>query len=98
MAKRKNLKRDFDYLCNEMKLRTVYCYFIPHVEKETCANLMHRIAVLNMEFRRRIQNPTGTENKSLVKQFYKQLLNEFNVAATEIFAELNELYLKLPEN
>jgi|TergutMp193P3_1026864.scaffolds.fasta_scaffold178766_1 hemerythrin superfamily protein len=94
MAKRKNLKKDIDYLCGELKLEAL---FQPKTDGAKYFELSARIDKLNDEFRSRIQRPAGKE-KQLVKQYYKQLREDFDAETEKIYAELKSLTPEKSEN
>ena len=91
MAKRKDLKKDVDFLCNEIRLEILCNLVQKQIDEENFDGLVTRIDKLNEEFRNRIQRPAGNADKKLVKAYYKRLLQDFNEETDKIYSELKSL-------
>jgi hypothetical protein len=98
MANRKDLKKDVDYLCDEMILDTLSCYVNQGIDGAKYTELLEQIDRLNVEFKRRIQHPGGKEDNQLVKLYYKQLREDFNAESEKIYSELKTLNIEKTEN
>jgi len=98
MAKRRNLKKDVDYLCDELRLESLGCLLQPEINDAKYTKLLERIDWLNTEFRSRIQSASVKADSRLAKQYYKQLREDFNAEVEEIYAELKSLIVEKSEN
>ena len=98
MAKRRNLKKDVDYLCDELRIESLGCLLQPELDDAKYAALLERIEQLNVEFRNRIQGASVKADSRTAKQFYKQLREDFNVEAELIYADLKSLNVEKSEN
>ena len=98
MANRRNLKKDIDYLCDELTFEALGCMLQSEPDNVKLDELLARIDNLNIEFRRRIQNPDGKDNKQLVKQYYQQLHEDFDAETEKIYMELKSLNVEKGAN
>ena len=88
MAKRKDLKKAIDYLSGDLMMETLLCSLQPKFDKAKLEEIMDRIGSMTTEFRGRVQHPAGTDNKQLVKQYYKKLREDFDAEVDKIYTEL----------
>ena len=98
MAKRRNLKKDVDYLCDELRLESFGCLFQPEIDEAKYTELIANIEQLNVEFRKRIQGASVKADSRLAKKYYSQLREDFNADTEKIYAELKSLTLEKSEN
>jgi len=98
MAKRRDLKKDIDYLCDELRLESLGCLLQPEIDDAKYAELLERIEQLNVEFRSRVQGASVKADSRLAKHYYKQLREDFNVEAEKLYAELKSLIVEKSEN
>ncbi len=88
MAKRRDLKKAIEYLSGELMTEILLCSLQPKADQAKLREMMTRICDMNNEYRRRIQNPSGTADKRLVKQYYRKLRENFNTEVDRIYEEL----------
>ena len=98
MAKRRDLKKDIDYLSGELMMEALLCSLQPKYDRAKLEVIMTRICNMNDEFRSRIQHPPGNSNKLLVKQYFKKLRKDFEMGVDEIYTELMILNKEKIEN
>ena len=98
MAKRRDLKKDVDYLCDELRLESLGCLLQPEIDDAKYTALLECIEKLNAEFRSRIQGASVKADSRLAKLYYKQLREDFNAEAELIYAELKSLNVEKSEN
>jgi len=98
MAKRRDLKKDVDYLCDELRFESLGCLLQPQIDEVKYTELLSRIEQLNAEFRNRIQGASVKADSRLAKLYYKQLREDFNAEAELIYAELKSLIVEKSEN
>ncbi len=88
MAKRKDLKKNINYICGELFTEcVVVSNFSPNVDMQKAADLMTEILAMQNEFVSRISH-TG---KGSEKLFYKKLYAEFNEKVQDIIGKLQAL-------
>ncbi len=88
MAKRRDLKKAVDYLSGELMMETLLCSLQPKFDKAKLEEIMARICRMSTEFRQRVQHPAGSENKQLVRQYYKKVREDFDTEVDKIYTEL----------
>ena len=91
MAKRRDLKKDIDYLSGDLMMETLLCSLQPKCDKAKLEDIMTHIVSMSNEFRRRIQHPAGNANKKLIKQYYKKIREDFDAEIEKIYAEIVSL-------
>ena len=94
MAKRRNLKKDIDYLCDELRIESLGCLLQPDFDEEKYTALLTSIEKLNDEFRSRVQGASVKADNRLAKQYYKQLREDFNAEVEKIYEELKSLTIE----
>lgn len=88
MAKRKDLKKNINYICGELFTEcVVVSNFTPNVDIDKAADIMSEILTVQNEFISRISH-TGRGSEKL---FYKKLYAEFNEKVQKIITELRSL-------
>ena len=98
MAKRRNLKKDIDYLCDELRIDSFGCLIQSEVDDDKCTSLIERIDQFNNEFRNRTQGASVKADCRLAKQYYKQLREDFNAEIEKFYEELKSLTVEKSEN
>ncbi|MDR1525045.1 MAG: hypothetical protein LBS79_07330 [Tannerella sp.] len=88
MAKRRDLKKMIEYLSGELMIEALLCSLQPEADKDKLGEIMNRIVEMNDEYRRRVQNPSGTADKRLVKRYYRKLDEDFSSDANRVYEEL----------
>lgn len=74
MAKRRDLKKDINYIAGELFSEVMmFSLYIPGTDKEKADVLMSRILSMQDEFLSRAQRPDGNGNKTLVKEYFRKL-------------------------
>ncbi|MDR0395351.1 MAG: hypothetical protein LBH77_09360 [Tannerella sp.] len=98
MTKRRELKKMIEYLSGELMTEILLCSLQPETDMAKLREMMTRICDMNDEYRRRVQNPSGTADKRLVKQYYKKLREDFGAEFDKIYEELVLLNKERAEN
>ena len=98
MANRRNLKKNIDYLCEEMTIETCFCAYQLKSGNAKFAEIAERIDQLNIQFKSRIQRYSENTNNQLVKQNFKQIRKDFDSEVEKIYAELKSLNPEYSEN
>lgn len=89
MAKRKDLKKDINYVAGELFSEILVCkLYIPGTDGGKSDILMTRVLDMQDEFLSRAQRANGKDNKALVKQYYRKLRVDLQ---TQIDAIGNEI-------
>ncbi len=89
MAKKRNLKQNINYICNELMAEVVaLSLYGENKNEETTKELIGTIIVTRNDFLSRISHPEpGMDNKA----YYKQLIDDFNKAAGEIVDQISSI-------
>lgn len=91
MASLRVLKKDIDYLVNEVVSDCyVSTYFHPEKKDEILKVIEEAVALRNNLFER-ANNPAEKHNKSLVKKHYAFLRTEMFSKVDDLFGRLSEL-------
>ena len=98
MAKRRDLKKSIDYLSGELMMEALLCSLKPKFNKAKLEEIMSSIVSMCDEFRGRIQHPSGSANKQLVKQYYKKVCKDFDAEVDKIYLEIVSLNKEKIEN
>ena len=98
MAKRRNLKKDIDYLCDELRIDSFGCLIQTEYDDDYCTSLVERIDQFNKEFRNRTQGASVKADSRLTKHYYKQLREDFNAEIEKFYEELKSLTVENSEN
>lgn len=92
MSKRRILKKDISYVAGDLFMEALVCkLYIPGVDQEKAEALMARILDMQDDFVRRAAHPGGSENKALVKAYYRKLRTDLQTEIDAIAAEIGEL-------
>lgn len=92
MAKRKDLKKDINYIAGELFSEVLmYSLYIPGTDKEKADTLMSRILNMQDEFLSRAQRPDGKDNHALVKEYYRKLRVDLETEIDAIGGEIANL-------
>jgi len=91
MAKRRELKKDIEYVSSGLLVETMICMLQPNADMAKLEETSSRVLALNDEYIKRAQHPSGNANKPLVKQYYKKLREDFDAEVDKIYAELMSL-------
>lgn len=95
MANKRKLKKEINFLAEEL---ITNCFlssaFINGSNDEKIDELIGRVLDMQGEFLSRVNNPNGTQNPKLVKNYYKALVADFDKCVGEILIELDNLNQK----
>lgn len=92
MAKRRDLKKDINYVAGELFSEILVCsLFIPGTNKEKADVLMTRVLDMQDDFLARAQRPDGKDNKTLVKEYYRKLHVDLQTSVNAIATEIGAL-------
>ncbi len=95
MASRKNLKKNIHLFLHEVAMEAYVEYLLmPEIDDEKFSALMQRIYVADSEFVARVNHPSGTKDTTLVKKYYRALVEEFNAELIAIVEDLRGLTKK----
>jgi hypothetical protein len=94
MAKLRTLKKDIDYLINEV-LNDCYtlAYLFPD-KKESAIEIINSAVDFRNEIFERVNNPDGKDNSKLVKAHYKNVNKDLLTGVDELFKKISELTKK----
>ncbi|MDR1199841.1 MAG: hypothetical protein LBK94_12665 [Prevotellaceae bacterium] len=94
MAKLRNLKKDIDYLIDEV-LNDCYTliYLYPN-KKEQAMEIINDAVDFRNEMFERSNKPNGKNNKQLVGKHYKNITNDLIKGVDEFFKKISELTKK----
>lgn len=89
MAKRRNLKRQINYICSDLFAETMAAaLYGAKVDMEAVADTLATILVLRNDFIKRISHPEpGME----AKLFYKSIIKDFNLQVSDIIDKIGNL-------
>lgn len=92
MANLRNLKKDIDFLCGQVVLDCFdYIYNKPDADHEPAYDIAGDVLVLRNQLRQRTTHPDGKANRSLVKQYYRQLGKDLVEGCDKCYNRLNKL-------
>ena len=89
MAKRRNLKRQINYICSDLFAETMAAaLYGAKVDIEAVDDTLATILVLRNDFIKRISHPEpGME----AKLFYKSIIKDFNLQVSDIIDKIGNL-------
>jgi hypothetical protein len=89
MAKRRNLKRQINYICSDLFAETMAAaLYGAKVDMEAVDDTLATILVLRNDFIKRISHPEpGME----AKLFYKSIIKDFNLQVSDIIDKIGNL-------
>lgn len=92
MASRKKLKKTIQFVCSEL-ITDVYfhCLLNRNIDEKVADTLVIKIVDLSKEFTLRANRPTGKENPTLVKSYYRSLFTSWNEKIAEIVKEIETI-------
>ncbi len=90
MAKRRNLKRQINYICSDLFAETMAAaLYGAKVDMEAVDDTLATILVLRNDFIKRISHPEpGME----AKLFYKSIIKDFNLQVSDIIDKIGNLW------
>lgn len=91
MASVKRLKKDIDYLVEEVVTDCYLSIYFHSERKEQIVGVMNKAVELRNELFGRINRPAEPKNKSLVAKHYAQIRRDMFSGIDELFTELSEL-------
>lgn len=91
MANLRTLKKDIDYVLEEIVFDCdMAIFFQPSKEKEIFELMQEAVAVRNELFTK-VMNPVEPHNASLVRKYYRALRQEIEQKFNELFEKLSEI-------
>ena len=89
MAKRRNLKRQINYICSDLFAETnAAALYGAKVDMDAVDDTLATILVLRNDFIKRISHPEpGME----AKLFYKSIIKDFNLQVSDIIDKIGNL-------
>ncbi|MFV0377164.1 MAG: hypothetical protein ACK5JD_07670 [Mangrovibacterium sp.] len=92
MANLRNLKKDIDFLCEQVVLDCFdYIYNAAGADTEGAYEIIGEVLVLRNQLRNRSNHPDGKDNPGLVKKFYRQLGKELVEGCDQCYNKLAKL-------
>ena len=90
MAKKRNLKRQINYICSDLFAETMAAaLYGAKVDMEAVDDTLATILVLRNDFIKRISHPEpGME----AKLFYKSIIKDFNLQVSDIIDKIGNLW------
>lgn len=89
MAKRRNLKRQINYICSDLFAETMAAaLYGAKVDMEAVDDTLATILVLRNDFIKRISH---TEPGMEAKLFYKSIIKDFNLQVSDIIDKIGNL-------
>ncbi|MDR1200533.1 MAG: hypothetical protein LBL58_02735 [Tannerellaceae bacterium] len=97
MAKRRTLKKCITSIAGDLFAEVLVCkLLITNTDQDKADRLLDEICLLQDEFICRAHRPDGKDNKTLVKEYYKKLLVDFETKTTAIVQGIEALQKELP--
>lgn len=91
MASVKQLKKDIDYLVEEIVTDCYLSIYFHSDKKEAIVDVMNKAVELRNDLFARVNNPAEPKNKSLVAKHYAQIRRDMFAGIDALFTELSEL-------
>lgn len=91
MASVRNLKKTINYIAGELFME---CLFRSDLDEKETDNILTKILQKQDEFLSKANNPNGTKNKKLVKEYYKKLKSDLQKDTDDIIEEILNLKKK----
>lgn len=92
MANLRNLKKDIDFLCEQVVLDCFdYIYNTPGADSEAAYDIIGEALVLRNQLRKRSNHPDGKDNPGLVRNFYHLLGKELVEGCDKCYDRLGKL-------
>lgn len=92
MTKRRDLKKDINYIAGELFSEVMmYSLYIPGTDMEKADSLMTRVLNMQDEYLSRAQRPDGKDNKALVREYYRKLRVDLQTEIEAVAGEIANL-------
>lgn len=92
MAKRRNLKKNINYLTYDIISECfTYNYFYPDKNEDKIKEIISDTIKMRNEFITRVNHVDGKDNKKLTKQHFKKLHNDLFNKAENLVEQINNL-------
>lgn len=91
MASVKSIKKDIDYLVEEVVTDCYLALYFHPDKKDEIIKIMERAVDLRNELFSKANNPAEKHNKSLVKKHYAQLRRDMFDSVDSMFSALSQL-------
>ena len=89
MAKKRNLKRQINYICSDLFAETMAAaLYGAKVDMEAVDDTLATILVLRNDFIKRISHPEPGMDSKL---FYKSIIKDFNLQVSDIIDKIGNL-------
>lgn len=89
MAKRRNLKRQINYICSDLFAETMaVALYGSKVDIAAVDDTLASILILRNDFIKRISHP---EPGMAAKKFYKAIISDFNLQVADIIERIGNL-------
>jgi hypothetical protein len=92
MASRRKLKKTIQYVCTELITDIYFRLLInPKAQDQAAESLVLNINLMANDFCLRANRPTGSDNRKLVKTYYRSLYNSWNEKVSQVISEIEKL-------
>ncbi|RLD62018.1 MAG: hypothetical protein DRJ01_06850 [Bacteroidetes bacterium] len=92
MAKRRNLKKDINYLSYDIISECfTYNYFFPEKNEDKIKEIITETVKMRNEFIKRVNHIDGKDNRKLTKQHFQKLYKDLFAKADNLVKDLNDL-------
>ena len=92
MAKKRNLKKDINYLSYDIISECfTYNYFFPEKNEDKIKEIIAETVKMRNEFIKRVNHIDGKDNKKLTKQHFQKLYKDLFAKAETLVKDLNNL-------
>ncbi|MCD7973412.1 MAG: hypothetical protein LUG18_12260 [Candidatus Azobacteroides sp.] len=99
MASKRMLKKSVNEITEELFMESLYYVLnAPEEYAEQLETIISRLTITQEDFLKRINNPDGKDNPTLVKKYYSKLKDDFQNIANEIIEQLNTIREKMSAN
>ena len=90
MASLRNLKKDIDYLVDEVVCDCYLALYFNTEKRDAIMDVMEDAVDTRNEFYEMANHPAEKHNPSLVRKHYAQIRREMNEGVENLFAELSQ--------
>ncbi len=95
MAKRRNLKKNINYLTYDIISECfTYNYFYPKKNEDKIKEIISDTIKMRNEFLKRVNHVDGKDNKKLTKQYFKKLHNDLFKKSEDLVGQINSLNIE----
>ncbi len=92
MASRRKLKKTIQFVCTELITDIYFRLLInPNAQEQAAENLVLEVSAMAKEFSLRANRPTGSDNRLLVKAYYRSLFGAWNENISKIVSQIEKL-------